>query len=718
MNEETASLKQKAITITVATVICLALIVLPLSPVSLGQGPLGFGIIQITEQGGFTAITSGNVDDPITVAAVMNTANGSYRVWFNETLVDTGTSVGYFINSNFSVPALPTGNYNITLMDVTLNINTTAEFALETAYGIKALVPQAPAQLQEGSTVVLNVTVTGGLPNTEYAANVTVALPSALSTAFIQIITFTSNAQGTAQRQLNFPSADFPGSGSMLQYTGSYSAFFNQTESLAQDTFFVGFTDLSAYHRGETVRIHAVGYQPSQAVAFAILFDQSPRHSAQATASSQGVIDATWTVPSDAPIGQYTATLTPAATAKAITDRQTFEVPGYPVDFRALNLAGETVPEIQVEALDQATSRTYSGTTGALGVSRINLEKGNHTVTAYWNQVNVGEIRVSISGNNTYDIACQLTNLKIVVQNKNGVRIPFADLNLTYSYVTTKTGVRETRSVTGQTDLSGTYAFNSTLSGISYVVDASKYGVAFNAGNNTVSNLPAQPTYEVTLMVPDETLTVSTIDYKQAALPNARIELVEQASGIFYSVTTNDAGAASVEVTFGQYRLRVFTADNILLNETVINVLNDTNRQIRCILYNLDVSVKVVDYFGNSISNAQVQLSRPGMATRVGITGGDGIAAFPNVIGGDIEVTAYPAGNENSYVARNLQIDSPTAVQLQMANFVSLGGMLVGTAALATVIVVLVAALVFIVAEVYRRTGFRLRRKSVSADAE
>jgi hypothetical protein len=203
-----------------------------------------------------------------------------------------------------------------------------------------------------------------------------------------------------------------------------------------------------------------------------------------------------------------------------------------------------------------------------------------------------------------------------------------------------------------------------------------------------------------------------------AVLPNVRIELIEQASGIFYSTTTNDAGTGSVEVTFGQYRMRVFTADNILLNETVINVLRDTNSQIHCILYNLDVSVKVVDYFGNPISNVQVQLSRPGMNVKSNTTQSDGIATFNNVIGGDIKVIAYPAGNENSYVARNLQVDSPTVVQLQMANFVVLGGMLVGTSALAAVIIVLVAVLVFFAAELYKRKGFRLRRKSESSDVQ
>jgi hypothetical protein len=208
------------------------------------------------------------------------------------------------------------------------------------------------------------------------------------------------------------------------------------------------------------------------------------------------------------------------------------------------------------------------------------------------------------------------------------------------------------------------------------------------------------------------------VDYNLVTLPNVRIELIEQASGIFYGATTDNAGAASVRVTFGQYRLRVYTADNILLNETIINVLSDTHSQIRCVLYNLHISVKVVDYFGNPISNVNVQMSRPGMNTQSKTTQGDGTATFDNVIGGNIEITAYSSGNENSYVARNLQVDSPSVVQLQMANYVVIGGLLIGTSLLATIIIVLVAVLLFLGIELYKKKGFKLLRKSESKDVQ
>jgi hypothetical protein len=125
-----------------------------------------------------------------------------------------------------------------------------------------------------------------------------------------------------------------------------------------------------------------------------------------------------------------------------------------------------------------------------------------------------------------------------------------------------------------------------------------------------------------------------------------------------------------------------------------------------------------VDYFGNPISNVNVQMSRSGMNPQSKTTQGDGTATFDNVIGGNIEITAYSSGNENSYVARNLEVGSPTVVQLQMANYVVIGGLLIGTSLLATIIIVLVAVLLFLGIELYKKKGFKLLRKRESKDVQ
>jgi hypothetical protein len=299
-------------------------------------------------------------------------------------------------------------------------------------------------------------------------------------------------------------------------------------------------------------------------------------------------------------------------------------------------------------------------------------------------------------------LTCELTNLKITVQNENGIFIPFVNLDITYQYVTTKDSASNTGRASGQTNLSGAFVLNSVLPGIGYTINASLYGVVFNAGNNTVGSLPVQAVSEVVILCPSRKLTLKIIDYNRAAIPTARIELVEVTNGLFHGDVSNAAGALTVDVTFGKYRLRVYK-DDILLNETVVEVFSDAQREIRCSLYNIQVSVKVVDYFRQPIPNINVMLHGPGIGTRSDTTAADGTATFSKVIGGNMQIIAYPEGMENSYEALNVQVEEPTTVQVQMSKYILIGPFLIESSVLATFVVIVLAVVMFVSIEVYRR---------------
>ncbi len=134
---------------------------------------------------------------------------------------------------------------------------------------------------------------------------------------------------------------------------------------------------------------------------------------------------------------------------------------------------------------------------------------------------------------------------------------------------------------------------------------------------------------------------------------------------------TDNTGRVSTELTFGQYTVRVY-AGNILLNETSISVFGNSQSEIYCTLYNLQVTVKIVDYFGNPIPNVNVILSQPGTETESGTTRADGSVTFANMIGGNIQVTAYSPGKESSYVATSVSVGAPTSLPIKMGEFVVL----------------------------------------------
>ena len=689
-------MNKKAATVTLLILLSVSFMFMRLSLV-LGQA--GVSIIFVSPQ------EEGVVGQEVKVQGTIDTTGGEYQIWFGDELVVSNRSEGYYVNANFAIPQLPGGDYSITLRDFSKNINDTYSFSVMVAYYIETLEPSPPAQLQEGSDVVINLRVTGIQPDTSYYANVTVVLPTPLSTRYSRAVALTVSSQEVvATGRVTYPDAVFQPEGALTNYTGSYKVYFNETQLLAENQFFVGFTDSSDYHRGQSVAIHAIGYQSGENATISIKYAETSAsvHSGKVTASSEGIIDSSWTVPSDALIGDYNITITTENTTKLVTDSQLFTVPGYPVKIRTLNLAGESVPQITVEALDEATNRIYNGTSLADGIASLNLEKGNHNISAFWNDVKVGEMNMPITGESTFDLTCDLTNLKITVQNEDWNLIPFVNLDITYQYVTTKEGLSKTGHASGQTDLSGTFILNSILPRTGYTINASLYGTVFNAGNNTVTDLPVQSVSEVIILCPSRTLTLKIIDYNLSAIPNARIELFEVTSGLFHGAITDTAGIVTLEVTFGKYRLRVYK-DDILLNEIVIEVFNDVQREIRCGLYNIQVSVMVIDYFEQPIPNIIVMLNGPGIETQSATTHGNGTTTFSNVIGGNMQIIAYPEGVENSYEAVSLRVEEPTEIQIKLAKYILIGSFLIESSAMATFIVTLLAIILFVFIEVYIR---------------
>jgi len=695
-------LSKKAVTSILLFAVVVTFLFMPFSIVS---GQLGVYIYQVTPTG-----LSGPVGQFVNVQGTINTRNGDYEVWFEKSLVDSNTAEGFYINSNFTVPENIAGTYTIVLRDVLENANATKDFTVTTEYSAKAVVPSAPAILQQGSSVTLNVQVTGGAAATVYNADITVKLPAPLDTNYSKQITLTTNQQGTARAQMTYPDASFQPSGSTTDYAGSYGVLFNQTQLLSTSSFLIGFTDQDTYHRGQSATIRAIGYQPNDPSTITITYAETGAviNSLSATASSEGIINAAWVVPSDAKIGKYNIAITSQSNPKLIPDSQVVTVPGYPVTIRTISLAGRIVPQIVIKALDQATNTVYNATTATDGKATINLETGNHEISAYWNEVKVAQTTSSVTGQSSFDLTCELSNLKITVKNRDGFLMPFVNIDISFQYTKTDGSGSQTGTASGQTDLSGTFVLNSTLPRISYIVNASLYGLIFNSGNNSIPSLPAQPIAETFVLCPTETVALKVVGYNQAPVANSRLELVEMTSGIFYGYTTDNSGDVNAEATFGKYKLRVYV-NSILLNETVLEVFGSTQKEIQCSSYNIQISVKVVDYFGQPISNAEVVVNRPGMEKRTAVTTASGTATFSGIIGGSMQIVVYPMGVENSYEAANVEVNSPDSIQIRMSRYALFGSILVETSLIVTIVLIAAAVILFVLIEILRKS--RIFRK-------
>jgi hypothetical protein len=653
----------------------------------------------------FPSDLKGVVGQNVSVLGSIDTRKGKYEVYLGSILVLTGTAQDNSVSAVFKIPETPAGAYTITLRDTALNQNATKDFTVNVAYYVNPVVPSAPSQLQEGSSVVLNVTITSGQPNTACRANITVTLPAPLSTNYSRLVTLpTSSQKGTTTTQINYPDSAFEPSGSLTDYAGSYKIYFNLTQSLAASQFSIGFTDLTQYHRGQTVKIRAIDYQSNDTATVTIKNQESGAtlRTADVTPTSAGIVATEWAIPSNAAIDTYEVNVTAHTTPKLVPDLQVIAIPGYPIEIRVLDLSGIAVPQIAVEALDTATNKTYDETSGADGKASINLESGRHTLMAFWNGLKVGETSINVVGEGEFDLSCELTNLKITVEDRNGLLIPSANLYISYQYVTTKDSQQRSGSALGQTDISGTYSLNSTPPGIAYNINASVYGVVFNSGNSTVSSLPAKAVSEVTIICPARTLAFKILDYNRDDIPNARLALLEITAGIFYGAVTDSDGSVTVNATFGRYRARVYTG-SVLLNETVIDAFTDKRVEVQCVLYNLQVTVKVGDYFGQPIANANVRLIGPDGTPQSEKTQTDGTAVFSKVTGGDVQIVAYLDEGDNYYEARTIHVESPTTIRVQMGRYIALGSVLIQTSLFITMMIILPVIALFLFWEVYRR---------------
>jgi hypothetical protein len=680
-------LNKKFVNVTLLTILAFAVVIMPLGVYAQN---LGVSILQITP-----SEASGPVGTSVNVQGTIYRSNGSYQVLFNRQVVASGKAEGFYVNANFSVPELPARAYSLILRDVNINVNSTGgqSFTITTGYAITA----SSATIQEGSTVSLTASVTGALSGIAYYAKINVALPNAVTTYTKTILLSAPNDKGTASGQVSFPNDSFQPAGSTTNYPGTYSYSFNST--LASNYFTVNILDQTSYHRGQIVSIRATGYEPNQAATISINSAKTGIiDNISVSASSEGIITSSYTVSSTAELGDYTVKITPSGTQKTIIDSQTYSVAGYAVRIQTTNLAGEVVPDISVQAIDSKTNIAYTATSNSEGIADFKFERGQVGLTAFWDGINVGNANITVIGEGTFQLKCQLTNLKITIKNLAGATIPFVNLNIEYNYQST---ITKTGSAQGQTGPSGSYTLKSALAGATYKVDASIYNQIFNQANNTFSNLPTQATVEVVIVCPSKNIILNVIGYNQEPIPYTRIELVELSNGLFYSATTDNNGSAATEVTFGVYRARFFK-DNALINEIEsLQVFAPIEKQISATLYGIQIQVKVVDAIGRPISNAKVTLNGPQILSE--ITNGNGVAIFEGIIGGDMQIIAQSQNSPDIYQATALKADRPSTMMIKMDKYIALGSLLLPSTFLVALIIVLFVIVTVVIAETLRR---------------
>ncbi|MGQ9507010.1 MAG: hypothetical protein ACUVTB_04005 [Candidatus Bathycorpusculaceae bacterium] len=644
----------------------------------------------------------GQVGEAVRIVGTINTTNGFYQIYFGNLLMVNETATENSVNASFLVPSLPRGNYTLTLCDSGGNINATTWFFIEIAHHLQITKPTPPEQLQENATVEISISVTGGEPNTIYAANITVKAP-ANETYYTLISLSNTTDTGIGNATITYPQ-DFDSA--HTNYTGTYSVSFNET--LATETFVVGLTDRTEYHRFQTVDIKAAGYQSEENVTLTII-GENVYYSVSLNASVEGVVHTDWVVPSNAQIGTYMVNITSTfnGTVKTPPDIQNFTVPGFDVNITARNLAEEPVSDVLIRIFENETS-VVNATSGSDGLASVKLEIGNYTANAYFKEKKVGGVWINVTESFlSFNIPCNLTNLKVLVLaivDENEFYVPEVKLSLSPENLTLTPNLN--------TNITGAAVFHNLLTNENYTLNASRYDLQFNTTTlyGLLQNGNPIAWFDLTIICPTYTLQVNVTNpnANDQQINNALVKIHEVMGGLYFENVTTE-GTAVFNSPLGKYLVEVYV-DGIKLNETIV-LLNESfiNLPISCKLYGLNIAIQVVDYFGQPIPNAKVTLSCDGLQ-RWNLAKSDGMAEFPDMIGGNLNVTVYLPGQLEPYMVSPLYVDSSGTIPIKVERYTMLLGFLVETSHLVMLMIIVVSIIVVLSLEVYRRR--RLKPKT------
>jgi hypothetical protein len=641
--------------------------------------------------------SSGNVGTQVQMAANLTTTGGRYEVRFDSDVVATGNATENSVSTSFTVPETIAGNHTVKIVDLATGENATSDFNVTTAYSMDVRLPESPLQLQENDSISISLNITGGDASKIYAANITVQTPT--GTSFAKTLDVVTSTLGSEIAFTRYPD-DFP-TGANTNFVGDYTVTFNDT--LGTKTFSVGLTNSTEYHRTQTVNIKAV-YKPDENVT--VTTTGKDIHDSANLTDHIGLITYNWTVPMNASMGTYNVnivSISSSPTTKSPPDSQDFTVPGYAVNVTARNLAGDSVSAVEIRAFENGTSVT-NVTTASTGMAILNLELGYYMCQAYSKNQNVGNLEIAVNGTASADLTCNLTNLRIhtiAIVNEIEMAVPEVEIYLT------------PEDTIFSTNTSGTVVAYSLLPNSSYTLNASRYTTQFNVTTIPQLLVNENPVawFNVTIICPALRLRVTALKAGGQPLDAAIVKIQELLGGLHYEGNVDANGLVSFNPVFGKYTVRVYDRNTGLeLNETTVDLLQDSNITIYCSLYGLVVSVKVVDYFGQPLSNVNVTLQRQSLQPLSSKTQSDGQATFTNLIGGSFQIALYLSDQTEPTIVQAVDVENSTTTVIKIEKYVSLAGFLIETSQFLITMVIAATLVLVVLLEVYRRRQAKTKK--------
>jgi hypothetical protein len=685
----------------------------------------------------------GHVGDTVTIKGTIETANQSYKIFFIENSTGSifvekdGNATENYVEVSFIIPHCPAGSYNITLQDLTTNNKYTTVFTVETNYHLWIAKPSAPKQFQEGDAVPIWLNITGSEKNASYSANITVKNPALTNNTSTITFNFNTTENGHWNGSKIFPQ-DFTGF-AHTNYTGTYlvNATLKRGDTVVKtfsDTFVIGLTNATQYGRCQIVNLKASGYTMANVTVWVNIAHDGKTLFQKSMAEFMvgGIIQLNWTVPLNATYGTYTVKIgnsTSLSAVKPVSDIQNFTVTKTYYDCQIIvqNLDKEPVENVYVRAYNSTgyVASQISLQNGSLIFN--NLEATNYTFVAFWDIVarnsEIGRIsNVTVCRNLSLNMTCKLAHLKISVKDKDEKPLRFIEINILYNYTVSQdplkldsnTTLREGKKKL-ETNAEGIAFLNNTFVNVNYTLDARRYGYSFNTTH--IKNFTESRWVHITC--PKYHLILNVSDSRRNPFSSATVKLYEWSGGLLATKNTMENGTATFDATFGKYIVKIFS-NGFPVNESIIDLVeNPLKADIYCKLYNLQVSIKVVDYFGQGIPNAKVVIYLDDKTLAELKTGSDGKATFESpVIGGKWQVAIYVEGSSTPSQSKTLYVDKNATIEFKIEKYTMFAGFLLETSQAVTLIFLIAIVILFLLVILSKKVWQKISAKTVKLSPE
>jgi len=250
---------------------------------------------------------------------------------------------------------------------------------------------------------------------------------------------------------------------------------------------------------------------------------------------------------------------------------------------------------------------------------------------------------------------------------------------------------------------------NFSLEAGSYTIKALRYNFLFN---ETFIELPPLSKVNVTITCPTYTMLIHVVDSQKLSLQNVQVTVYEwNGSVLVQSGYTDNQGNINFSIKLGRYKVKVHNYSTMLnsevnLNETMVNLIqNNLPVTIHCKIFNINFSIKTIDYFGQSIPNAIVKIERKVGQEWVKIdesqTKSNGLVSLNNIIGGDYQISVYLKGKLAGI--KQLYLDESKQILFKINNYAVIGGYPLEITQLITYLSIALIVAAFSIALTHRR---------------